>query len=203
MAGEADRAAWNSTYEKGLVEILHNYKDNPKYKGQNESVATGNLKFTSSAPAPSAPTPAPTPNLPPPAPDLPPPAPVERSNSEQSLCDDLNLYGTNPFAFSFDGQARDENNAAQSASSNQDSSQTSKILEALEEKKRRKEEFSVEKCVDQVDVMVELTDEEKSYALDLFESETLRKTFIATKNPNVRLLWLKQKIRYKKGNKYK
>ena len=35
MSGDVSRAAWNSTYEKGLVEILHVYKDNPKYKGQN------------------------------------------------------------------------------------------------------------------------------------------------------------------------
>ena len=35
MSGDVSRAAWNSAYEKGLVEILHEYKDNPKYKGQN------------------------------------------------------------------------------------------------------------------------------------------------------------------------
>uniref|UniRef100_K4A1A0 Myb/SANT-like domain-containing protein n=1 Tax=Setaria italica TaxID=4555 RepID=K4A1A0_SETIT len=259
---------------KGLVEILHDYKDNPKYKGQNGWVSEGgriitskfNEKFpvahftkkhvqekekelkanykalrdakrdngngwneflcmiltelkvweklivvhTSFAPAPSAPTLAPTPDLPPQAPTLPPPAPalppqapVERSNSEQSLHDDLSLYETS--------SARNENNEAQSASSNQDSrqgeggkkrkqihigsalegyveykkSQTSKTLEALEEKKRHEEEFSVKKCVDQVNAKVELTDEEKSYPLDLFESETLRKTFITSKNPNV------------------
>uniref|UniRef100_K3Y3L2 Uncharacterized protein n=1 Tax=Setaria italica TaxID=4555 RepID=K3Y3L2_SETIT len=70
-------------------------------------------------------------------------------------------------------------------------SQTSKTLQALEKRKRHEEEFLVEKCVDQVDAMVELTDEEKSYTLDVFESETHRKIFIATKNPNVRLMWLK------------
>ena len=41
MEGEDDRAAWKSTYEKGLVEILHDYKDNPKYKGQNGWVSEG------------------------------------------------------------------------------------------------------------------------------------------------------------------
>ncbi|KAF8776227.1 hypothetical protein HU200_003737 [Digitaria exilis] len=41
MSGDAARAAWNSTYEKGLVEILHEYKDNPKYKDQNGWVLEG------------------------------------------------------------------------------------------------------------------------------------------------------------------
>ena len=35
MSKEVARAAWNSTYEKGLVDVLHDYKDNPKLKGQN------------------------------------------------------------------------------------------------------------------------------------------------------------------------
>nr|TKW04260.1 hypothetical protein SEVIR_7G097400v2 [Setaria viridis]TKW04264.1 hypothetical protein SEVIR_7G097400v2 [Setaria viridis] len=79
-------------------------------------------------------------------------------------------------------------------------SQTSKTLQALEERKRRDEEFSVENCVDQVDAMIELTDEEKSYALDVFESETHGKIFITTKNPNVQLMWLKRKIRVLMGS---
>jgi hypothetical protein len=33
MSKEVARAAWNSTYEKGLVDVLHDY--NPKLKGQN------------------------------------------------------------------------------------------------------------------------------------------------------------------------
>jgi hypothetical protein len=32
MSKEFARAAWNSTYEKGLVDVLHDYKDNPKLK---------------------------------------------------------------------------------------------------------------------------------------------------------------------------
>jgi hypothetical protein len=35
MSKEVARAAWNLTYEKGLVDVLHDYKDNPKLKGQN------------------------------------------------------------------------------------------------------------------------------------------------------------------------
>ncbi|XP_022680059.1 uncharacterized protein LOC111256395 [Setaria italica] len=315
MAGEADRAAWNSAYEKCLVEILLDYKDNPKYKGQNGwvlegwrvitskfnekflvahfskkqvqeekdlkanykalrdakrdngngwneslcmiltepqvweklianhprvakfrkkpfplfyqlealyegSVAIGNLNFTSTMqvdpPSAHAPPPLVAPAVPPLAP------PVERSNSEQRS----SHLGANPFALSFDGQetssAQNERNEAQDSRREEGGSgrkrkqshigsalegyveykksQTNKTLQALEGRKRRKEEFSVEKCVDQVDAMVELTDEEKSYALDVFESETHRKIFITIKNSNVRLMWLKRKIRALMGS---
>ena len=180
------------------------------------SIATGNLNFTSTQrmdPPAHAPAFAPAPA----------PAPAERTNSEQSL-----HIGTNPFAYSLDGQetssTHNEHNEAQSAPSNQDSrqgegesgkkrkqshigsaleghvefkkSQTTKTLEALNEKRRRDKEFSIEKCLDEVDAMDELTDEEKSYALELFESEINRQIFIKTKNHNVRLIWLKRKFRY-------
>ena len=26
---------WNNVYEKGLVDVMHDHKDNPKFKGQN------------------------------------------------------------------------------------------------------------------------------------------------------------------------
>lgn len=184
------------------------------------SVATGNLNFTSTMQVdpPSAPAPPPlvAPAVPPPAP------PVERSNFEQSS----SHLGANPFASSFDGQqtsnAHNEHNEAQDSRQEEGGSgrkrkqshmgsalegyveykksQTSKTLQALEERKRRDEEFSVENCVDQVDAMIELTDEEKSYALDVFESETHGKIFITTKNPNVQLMWLKRKIRVLMGS---
>ena len=75
-------------------------------------------------------------------------------------------------------------------------SQTSKTLEALNERKKRAEEFCFEKCADQVDSINELTNDEKSYAMELFESDTNREVFMKTKNPEVRLIWLKRKIRY-------
>jgi len=53
-----------------------------------------------------------------------------------------------------------------------------------------------EKCADQVDSINELTNDEKSYAMELFESDTNREVFMKTKNPEVRLIWLKRKIRY-------
>ncbi|RCV25720.1 hypothetical protein SETIT_5G187900v2 [Setaria italica] len=187
------------------------------------SVAAGNLNFTSTMQVdpPSAPAP---PAAPPPAPPaIPPPAPtIERSNSKQSR----SHLGANPFVSSFDGQetssAHNECNEAQDSRQEEGGSgrkhnqshigsalegyveykksQTNKTFQALEERKRREEEFSVEKCVDQVDAMVELTNEEKSYAFDVFESETHKKIFITTKNPNVRLMWLKRKIRALMGS---
>nr|TKW33741.1 hypothetical protein SEVIR_2G259700v2 [Setaria viridis] len=300
MAREADRTAWNSAYEKDFVEILLDYKDNPKYKcqngwvsegwriitskfnekflvahfskkqvqkkekelktnykslrdakrdsgnGCNESlciilkepqnhprvakfhkkpfplfyqlealyegnVAIGNLNFTSTKQvdppftlAPPALSPL---AIPPPTPlvaiVVPPLAPtVERSNSEQCS----SHFGVNPFASSFDGQETSKGGSGRKRKQSHigsalegyaeyKESQTNKTLQTLEERKRREKEFSVEKCVDQVDAIVELTDEEKSYALDVFESGTHRKIFITTKNPNVRLMWLKRKIR--------
>jgi hypothetical protein len=46
ISGDVSRAAWNSAYEKGLVEILHVYKDNPKYKGQIGWVSEGRRIIT-------------------------------------------------------------------------------------------------------------------------------------------------------------
>nr|TKW15753.1 hypothetical protein SEVIR_5G257500v2 [Setaria viridis] len=175
------------------------------YEGEHQTilcVATRNLNFTSTMqvdPSALAP-PVVSPPVPPIAPFVPPLAPtVERSNSEQSS----SHLGANPFASSFDGQetssAHNERNEAQDSRQEGESrkkrkqshigsalegyveykkSQTNKTLQALEERKRREEEFSVEKC-------------EKSFALDVFESEIHRKIFITTKNPNVRLTWLK------------
>ena len=59
--------------------------------------------------------------------------------------------------------------------------QTSKTMEALNEKKRQDEEFSVQKCLDEVDSMVGLTTDGKSYALDIFKTEINREIFMKTK----------------------
>jgi hypothetical protein len=37
---------------------------------------------------------------------------------------------------------------------------------------------------------------EKSYAMEVFESEINREAFMSTMNHNVRRMWLKRKIRY-------
>jgi hypothetical protein len=72
--------------------------------------------------------------------------------------------------------------------------QIQKAQEAIEEKKKRKEDYSIEKCIDIVDAMEGLSDEEKVDANDVFENETHRKVFVGTKNPNVRLIWLKKRL---------
>lgn len=72
--------------------------------------------------------------------------------------------------------------------------QNEKTLEKLKEKKRREEDYSVEKCIDIVDTMEELSDEQKADANELFQSEMNRKIFVSTKNPSVRLIWLMKKI---------
>jgi hypothetical protein len=150
------------------------------------SVATGELNFTSTehlAPAANALVAAPQP---PPAP-LPPAAALsERSARSASFT-------------SLDGpDITSAHNEAQSAHSNQDfvegasgrrkrkqshigsaiedyvqykKKQTGKTIEALEERKKKEEAFSVPKCLDEMDAMDGLTDVEKSYGMDIFKSE--------------------------------
>jgi len=173
------------------------------------SVATGELNFTSTehlAPAANALVAAPQP---PPAP-LPPAAALsERSARSASFT-------------SLDGpDITSAHNEAQSAHSNQDfvegasgrrkrkqshigsaiedyvqyKKQTGKTIEALEERKKKEEAFSVPKCLDEMDAMDGLTDVEKSYGMDIFKSEIDREVFMNMKNKNVRFIWLKRQIR--------
>ncbi|KAF8695334.1 hypothetical protein HU200_037564 [Digitaria exilis] len=72
--------------------------------------------------------------------------------------------------------------------------QIEKTEEKLGEKKRHEDEYSVEKCIDIVDGMEDLSDEQKADANELFQTEMNRQIFVKTKNPNVRVIWLKQKI---------
>ncbi|WVZ99640.1 hypothetical protein U9M48_044906 [Paspalum notatum var. saurae] len=281
---------WNVVYEKGLIDVMYDHKDNPKFKGQNgwnsittkfnekfpvahfseqqlqekekelkgsykairdsrnesgvgwndtlcmvlaepevwprlikgymKVVATGELNFTSTAT------------------DLAPPsAPSSRSASEQSLnplsTNSLDLDGqetTSVLNLSTDAQSvpanpfnTNEPSGAQFVPSNPKSRQgeggsgrkrkqshvgsaiesyvefkkiqTAETLEALKEKKKQEEQFSISKCQDELKVMDELTAEEKSYALELFESATNREIFLTTTEHNVREIWLRRKIR--------
>jgi hypothetical protein len=63
--------------------------------------------------------------------------------------------------------------------------QSTMNLEDLKEKKRHEEEFSVANCVDVLEAMDDLTDEQKADALELFKCDLNRQLFIKTKNPNV------------------
>ncbi|RCV18073.1 hypothetical protein SETIT_3G271100v2 [Setaria italica] len=176
------------------------------YEGNSGSVATGDLNFTSIEPPPQRtelqvePTP-------------------QRSISEQSNHNTAPSSGYNGMASRLDGI---ESTEVQSAPSNHNSedqdvvggkkrkqsqmaaklgdfidfrkNQNEKTLEKIKEKKRREEDYSVEKCIDIVDTMEELSDEQKADANELFQSEMNRKIFVSTKNPSVRLIWLMKKI---------
>jgi len=63
----------------------------------------------------------------------------------------------------------------------------------LNENKKREEDYSVQNCIDIVDTIEELTDEQKTDCNELFQSEMNRQIFVGTKNPKVRLIWLKKK----------
>jgi hypothetical protein len=67
-------------------------------------------------------------------------------------------------------------------------SQTNKTLDALKE-------LSMRKCMKEMEAMDGFTDE-KSYAVEVFESEINREAFMSTMNHNVRRMWLKHKIMY-------
>ncbi|OEL26223.1 hypothetical protein BAE44_0012757 [Dichanthelium oligosanthes] len=69
-----------------------------------------------------------------------------------------------------------------------------KIIEKLDDKKRCEDDYSVETCIDIVDTLEELIDDQKVDANELFQSEMNRQIFVKTKNPDVRLIWLKKKI---------
>jgi len=63
----------------------------------------------------------------------------------------------------------------------------------LNENKKREEDYSVQNCIDIVDTIEELTDEQKTDCNELFQSEMNRQIFVGTKNLKVRLIWLKKK----------
>ena len=48
----------------------------------------------------------------------------------------------------------------------------------------------------EMEAMDEFTNEEKSYDVEVFESEINRAAFMSTMNHNVQRMWLKRKIRY-------
>ncbi|KAG2589063.1 hypothetical protein PVAP13_5NG251081 [Panicum virgatum] len=60
--------------------------------------------------------------------------------------------------------------------------QIEKTMNELNEKKKREDDYFVQKCIDIADCN------------ELFQSEINRQIFVSTKNPNVRLIWLKKRI---------
>jgi Mg/Co/Ni transporter MgtE len=72
--------------------------------------------------------------------------------------------------------------------------QIEKTIKELNEKKKCEDDYSVQKCIDIVDAIEELTDEQKVDCNELFQSEMNGQIFVGTKNQKVRLFWLKKKI---------
>ena len=144
--------------------------------------------------------------------------PAKRSHTEQSMqnkvaaSDTVGIYfavnGTNPFpqikgleVQSVPSNLNLEDQEGASGNKIQKQSQmVAKISEFIEyrkiqidEKKKQEDDYCVEKCIDVVDGMEDLTDEQKADANELFQSEMNRQIFMMTKNPAVRLIWLKKK----------
>ncbi|XP_020400210.1 uncharacterized protein [Zea mays] len=73
--------------------------------------------------------------------------------------------------------------------------QTDKTMDAFLEKKTRGEE-SIDRCIHIFEAMEDLTDEEKAIAAEVFENELYREMFLKLTIHNVRLIWLRRKIRF-------
>jgi hypothetical protein len=178
------------------------------------SVATGDLNFTSTQ---QMPPPSFIPVRPLTAPPggplaVPPSGPLatafasttahsNRSTSEQSHSP---LHpNTNPFSMDFqeisneaqsrhveggNGRKRKQSQIGAAIESFVDFKRSAKTLEGIEE-------VSMEKCLDKLDTIDGFTDEDRSYAMEVFESAINREVFMKSKNHNARLLWLKRKIR--------
>ncbi|KAG0523586.1 hypothetical protein BDA96_07G135400 [Sorghum bicolor] len=178
------------------------------------SVATGDLNFTSTEhllPAPAAPLVPAAPAAPaaPPAPAAPaaPPALAAPAAPAESTGLSTPFDGLDVSSAHNEAQSTGESNQGVSGGRKRKQSlgaaidgfvqfkmtQTSKTMKALEEKKKQDEQFSVDKCLDEVDTM-QLTNVEKAYAMNIFKSEIDREVFMKIKNKNVRLIWLKQQI---------
>lgn len=71
--------------------------------------------------------------------------------------------------------------------------QSAKLVEELKESKQD-DLFSIGNCVDALESIEELSVAEKAKALRLFKCPMNREIFINTKNPRLRLFWLKEEI---------
>ncbi|KAL6591856.1 hypothetical protein ACP70R_049719 [Stipagrostis hirtigluma subsp. patula] len=72
--------------------------------------------------------------------------------------------------------------------------QSKKFVEELDETKKPKEEYSIKNCMDVLDTIEELSDEEKAMATNVFKCGVNREIFMNFKKPTVRLIWLKAEI---------
>ena len=70
--------------------------------------------------------------------------------------------------------------------------QSKTFVESLDE--TSKGDYSIKKCMDLLESMEELSDEEKAQATSVMKCEVNREIFINFTNPRVRLLWIKGEI---------
>nr|TKW12228.1 hypothetical protein SEVIR_5G023300v2 [Setaria viridis] len=158
------------------------------------SIAIGDLNFTSTEP-----------------PNMTTRPPIERSHSEQSThntaagSDSVGInFGTNPFSEIEGPEVQsappylnlEEQQSATKLGEFIDlrKIQMEKNQEKLDEKKKKEDDYSVEKYIVVVNSIEDLTIEQKADANELFQSEMNRQIFMMAKNPVVRLVWLKKKI---------
>uniref|UniRef100_K3YN32 Myb/SANT-like domain-containing protein n=1 Tax=Setaria italica TaxID=4555 RepID=K3YN32_SETIT len=163
------------------------------------SVATGDLNFTSIQPPPQRTEPTPHNS------ELPTESTTQTSISEQSN-HSMASIDRNLLSFGLGGVESIEVQSAPASRNSEDQDvtggkkrkqsqmaaklgdyidfrkdQIGKTLEKLEEKKRHEEDYSIEKCIDIVDAMEGLSDEQKANANEVFQSETNRKILVGTK----------------------
>ncbi|CAO2175529.1 unnamed protein product [Urochloa humidicola] len=71
---------------------------------------------------------------------------------------------------------------------------TGNFLDQFDDKKKPSEDYSIKRCLNILESIEELSDEEKAKATSIFKCELNREIFINFKNPHVRLLWVKGEI---------
>ncbi|KAL6660645.1 hypothetical protein ACP70R_001680 [Stipagrostis hirtigluma subsp. patula] len=167
------------------------------------SIATGDLNFTSTE-APQQPTlrtepvvpidiDAPDTNL----------NPISANQELQGASSSHNLDEEEPAASTCSGQKDDnvgkKRKQSQVAGVLQNyldfkKKQSIKFMDELDETSKPKDDYSIKKCMDVLDSIEELSDEEKAMATNVFKCEVNREIFINFKKPTVRLIWLKSEI---------
>lgn len=167
------------------------------------SIATGDLSFTSTEQI-----------------EMPPPSTTEPINLSDTDAHDVSM---NPFAENMDqqsdplnvdetepmsstcsvekrgGDSGKKRNQSQVAAVLQDyvnfrKKQTKTFVDELNGPNKLAEDYSIKNCLNLLELIEELSDEEKAKATSIFKCELNREIFINFKNPRVRLLWVKGEI---------
>lgn len=169
------------------------------------SIATGDLNFTSTEPGPSELQPQPTENVN--CIDV--DAPSARSNplfanmgenraSNEPI--DLEEIETPTSSCSgHKGNGTGKKRKLSVAGVLQDyvelrAKQTKTFMDELDKITKPMSEYSIKSCLDILESIEDLSDEEKARATNVLRCEVSREIFVNFKNPRVRLLWIKGEI---------